>query len=64
MPKKSKIEKEYESLEANIRKIVEEEMKKIEETVEKNEEEAEKMGEEIESSLREKKVKSKKTTTV
>jgi hypothetical protein len=64
MSKKSKIEKEYDSLETSIRKIVEEEMKKIEETVEKNEKEAEKMGEEIESSLKEKKVKSKKTTRV
>ena len=59
MPKKSKIEKQYESCEANIRKIVEEEMKKIEETVEKDEEEAEKVGEEIERSLKEKKVKEK-----
>jgi hypothetical protein len=59
MPKKSKIEKECESCEANIRKIVEEEIRRIEETVKKDEEEARCVGEEIENSLKEKEVKRK-----
>jgi acetylornithine deacetylase/succinyl-diaminopimelate desuccinylase-like protein len=61
MPKKSKIEKEYESLEGNIRVIAEKEIEKIEKDVEKVKKEAEKVGEEIESSMTEKSVKSKKS---
>jgi hypothetical protein len=64
MLKKSKIEKECESLEADMRKIAEEEIKKIEEIAEKNKKEAEKTAEEIEDSLKGKKVKSKKTTRI
>lgn len=63
MPKKSEIEKEYESLESNIRVLAEKEIKKIEKEVEKVKKEAEKVGEEIESSMSEKSVKSKKSNT-
>jgi len=63
MPKKSKIEKEYERFEANIQMIAEKEIKKIEKRVEKIKEDAEKVGEEIEGLLTEKRVKSKKSNT-
>lgn len=63
MPKKSKMEKEYKSLENNIRMIAEKEIKKIEKEVEEVKKEAEKVGEEIESSITEKSVKSKKSNT-
>lgn len=63
MPKKNKIEKQYERFEAGIQKTAEEEIKKIAKRVEKIKEEAKEVGEEIEDSLTEKRVKSKKSNT-
>jgi hypothetical protein len=63
VPKKNKIEKEYGSVESNMRMMAEKEIKNIEKEVEKVKKEAEKVGEEIESSMSEKNVKSKKSNT-
>lgn len=61
VPKKDKMEKEYEKFEAEIRIIAEEEIKKMGKKIEEVRENAEKIGEEIEGSVKRKKVKSKKS---
>lgn len=63
MPKKNKIEQEYESLEKDIHMMAEKEIKNIEKAVKKIKKKAEKIGEELESSLTEKSVKSKNSNT-
>jgi hypothetical protein len=63
MPRKTKIEQEYESLEKDIQVMAEKEIKHIEEVVKKIMKKAEKTGEELESSLTEKSVKSKNSNT-
>jgi t-SNARE complex subunit (syntaxin) len=63
MPKKNKIELEYESLEKDIHLMAEKEINNIEGAVKKLEKKAEKIGEELESSLTEKSVKSKNSNT-
>jgi predicted nucleic acid-binding Zn-ribbon protein len=64
MPKKNKIEQEYESLEKDIHQMAEKEINNIEKAVKKLEKKAEKIGEEIESQLTEKSVKSKNSNTL
>ncbi len=63
LPKKNRLKDQYEHFEADIHKISEDEIKKIKKRVEKMKEEAEKIGEEIEDSMKEKRVKRKKTNT-
>ena len=63
MPKKNKIEQEYESLEKDIHLMADNEIKHIEKKVNKIKKEAEKIGEEVESSMTEKSVKSKNSST-
>ena len=63
MTKKNKIEQEYESLEKDIHMIADNEIKNIEKEVNKIKKEAEKIGEEVESSMTEKSVKSKNSST-
>lgn len=63
MPKKTKIDQEYESLEKDIHKRADNEIKNIEKEVKKLKEEAEKVGLQIEWSMTEKSVKSKESST-
>jgi len=63
MPKKNKIEQEYENLEKGIHLMADNEIKNIEKEVNKIKKEAEKIGEEVESSMTEKSVKSKNSST-
>jgi len=63
VPKKNKIEQEYETLEKDIHLMADNEIKHIEKEVNKIKKEAEKIGAEVESSMTEKSIKSKNSIT-